>query len=101
MLELTAYGLVGLAAMLIIAFYFAYGDEVPSARETFLVDLVTRAQMIETGTGSSQYRRTIGKKQEAATASLPQKTVLTGTRPSAICSDNCQSDGGQVEVFHG
>ena len=27
MLELTMYGLVGLAAMLVIAFYFAYRDE--------------------------------------------------------------------------
>lgn len=32
MLELTMYGLVGLAAMLVIAFYFACCDEFPSVR---------------------------------------------------------------------
>jgi uncharacterized membrane protein YuzA (DUF378 family) len=32
MLELTMYGLVGLAAMLVIAFYFACCDELPSIR---------------------------------------------------------------------
>jgi uncharacterized membrane protein YuzA (DUF378 family) len=32
MLELTMYGLVGLAAMLVIAFYFACCDELPPIR---------------------------------------------------------------------
>ena len=99
MLELTTYGLVGLAAMLIIAFYFAYGDEIPSARETSLFDLVTRSQMIETGKEISQYRRTSGKQQDA-TASLPQTIAPAERRPGAIYSDNCQSGGGQVEMFH-
>jgi hypothetical protein len=33
MLELTMCGLVGLAAMLVIAFYFACCDELPPVRE--------------------------------------------------------------------
>jgi len=33
MLKLTIYGLVGLTAMLVIAFYFACADEFSSARE--------------------------------------------------------------------
>jgi hypothetical protein len=33
MLELTMYGLVGLAAMLIVAFYFACRDELPPVRD--------------------------------------------------------------------
>jgi hypothetical protein len=33
MLELTMYGLVGLAAMLVIAFYFACCDELPPVRD--------------------------------------------------------------------
>jgi hypothetical protein len=33
MLELTMYGLVGLAAMLAIAFYCACGDELPPVRD--------------------------------------------------------------------
>ena len=38
MLELTMYGLVGLAAMLVIAFYFACCDRSPSAQEASSVD---------------------------------------------------------------
>jgi uncharacterized membrane protein YuzA (DUF378 family) len=41
MLELTIYGLMGLAAMLVIAFYFAYGDEFSAVRETVLVRSIT------------------------------------------------------------
>ena len=33
MLELTMYGLAGLAAMLVVAFYFAFADEFSSARK--------------------------------------------------------------------
>ncbi len=40
MLE-AIYGLVGLAAMLVVAFYFAYADEFSSAREKSLFDLVS------------------------------------------------------------
>jgi hypothetical protein len=56
MLELTMYGLMGLTAMLGIAFYFAYRDEFPPARETSSFDLINNAhlndsQVIEPGTG--------------------------------------------------
>ena len=62
MLELTIYGLMGLAAMLVLAFYFAYRDDFPRARETSSFDLTHNAhlndsQMIETGTGTPQFRR--------------------------------------------
>ena len=55
MLELTIYGLVGLAAMLVIAFYFAYADEFSSAEEKSSFDLISNAhsndsQMMEIGT---------------------------------------------------
>ena len=43
MLELTIYGLAGLAAMLVIAFYFAYADEFSSAREKSSLDLISNA----------------------------------------------------------
>jgi hypothetical protein len=42
MLELAIYGLVGLAAMLVVAFYFAYADEFSSAREKSLFDLINK-----------------------------------------------------------
>jgi hypothetical protein len=39
MLKLTMYGLVGLAAMLIVAFYFAWRDEFLSLHEKLSHDL--------------------------------------------------------------
>ena len=106
MLELSSYGLMGLAAMLIIAFYFAYGDEFPPARKTSSFDLINSAdlnysQMIETGTGNPQFQGTVGKQQETAPASLPETISPAEAGPGAIYSDSFQSDGGQVEVFHG
>jgi len=56
MLELTIYGLVGLAAMLVIAFYFAYADEFSSAREKSSFDLINNPQLSDTqmiGIGTS------------------------------------------------
>jgi hypothetical protein len=106
MLELTTYGLMGLAAMLVIAFYFAYGDEFPPAREKSSCDLINNAhsndsQMIETGTGNPQFRRTVGKQWETAPASLLQTTSPAETGPGAIYSDSFQSDRGPLEAFHG
>jgi hypothetical protein len=59
MLELTIYGLVGLAAMLVIAFYFAYTDEFSSGQEKSSFDLINNphlsdTQMIGSGTNSSK-----------------------------------------------
>ena len=66
MLELTIYGLMGLAAMLTMAFFWAYGDEFAPDRETSSFDLINNAhlndsQIIETGTGSPRFRGTVGK----------------------------------------
>jgi hypothetical protein len=56
-LELTIYGLVGLAATLVIAFYFACADEFSSAQEKCSFDLINNpplsdTQMIGSGTNS-------------------------------------------------
>ena len=61
MLELTIYGLMGLAAMLVIAFCFAYADEFSPAREKSSFDLINNAhlndsQLLEPGTGTPQFR---------------------------------------------
>ena len=61
MLELTMYELMGLTAMLVIAFYFAYLDEFPPARETSSFDLINNAHLndsqgLEPGTGTPQFR---------------------------------------------
>jgi hypothetical protein len=106
MLDLTMYGLMGLAAMLVLAFYFAYRDDFPRARETSSFDLTHNAhlndsQIIETGTGNPQYRGTPGKQQETAPASLLQTTSPGETGTGAVYSDSFKSDRGQVEVFHG
>jgi hypothetical protein len=106
MLELIIYGLIGLAAMLVIAFFSVFADEFPPAQETPTFDLINNAhsndsQMIETGTGNPQFRRTVGKQQETAPASVLQTTSPTEIGPGAIYSDSFQSDRPQVEVFHG
>jgi hypothetical protein len=43
MLELTMYGLIGLAAMLVIAFCFAYADEFSPLREQSSFDRINNA----------------------------------------------------------
>ena len=106
MLELTIYGLMGLAAMLVIAFFCAYGDEFSPARETSWFDLINNAhlndsQMIETGTGNPQFRATVCKQQETAPASLLQTTSPAEPGAATIYSDSFQSDHGQVEILHG
>jgi hypothetical protein len=106
MLELTIYGLMGLAAMLVIAFFWAYGDEFSPARETSSFDLINNAhlndsQMIETGTENPQFRATVRKQQETAPASLLQTTSPAEPGAATIYSDSFQSDHGQVEILHG
>jgi hypothetical protein len=41
--ELMSYGLTGLTAMLVIAFCFAYGDELPRTREKSSYDPINHA----------------------------------------------------------
>jgi len=42
MLELTIYGLMALAAIVVIAFFFAYGDEFQPARGKSSFDLINK-----------------------------------------------------------
>jgi hypothetical protein len=44
MVEITICGLMGLAAMLLIAFYFAYADEFSPAREKSSLDPIDNSQ---------------------------------------------------------
>jgi len=106
MLELIIYGLMGLAAMLVIAFFSVFGDEFPPAQETPSFKLINKAhlnvsQMIESGTENPQFRATVRKQEETASSSLLQTTSPAEPGPGAIYSDSVQGDGGQVEVFHG
>jgi hypothetical protein len=65
MLELTIYGLIGLAAMLLMAGWFAYADEFSSPREKSSFNRIKGAhlndfQMIETGTSNPRVQGTVG-----------------------------------------
>jgi hypothetical protein len=65
MLELAIYGLMGLAAMLSVAGWFAYADEFSSPREKSSINRIKDArsddsQMIETGTGDPRVQETVG-----------------------------------------
>jgi hypothetical protein len=104
MLELTIYGLMAVAATLVIAFCFAYADEFSPAREQSSFDQTNNAhlndsQIIETG--RLRVRGTVGKQSETSPASLRQITSPPETGPGATCIDGFQRDRGQVEVFHG
>ncbi len=106
MLELTIYGLMGLAAILVMAFFCAYGDEFAPDRETSSFDLVSNArlhdsQMIESRPGNLQVRSTVRKQPETASSSLLQTTSPAEPGAATIYSDSVQSDHGQVEILHG
>ena len=106
MVALTSYALTGVAAMLVIAFCFAYGDEFPPTLEKSSFDLINNAhlndsQTIETATGNPRFRGTVGKQQKTAPASLLQKTSPAETGPGAIYSDSVQNNRGPVDAFHG
>jgi hypothetical protein len=104
--ELMSYGLTGLTAMLVIAFCFAYGNELPGTRKKSSYDLVKHApkndfRMIETGARSLRLRREVDKQQETAAAPLQRKTSPVGTGHGATYSDSFQNDRRLLEAFHG
>ena len=106
MKELTCYGLTGLAVMPVIVLCLTYVDEFQLARGKSSFDLTRNAhrndsQMIETGTRNLRFRRTVGKQQETAPASLLQTSAPAETGPGAIYSDSFQSNRGQVEALRG
>jgi hypothetical protein len=104
--ELTIYGLAGLAAMLVIALYFAYTDESspvagePSSERINDAPLYD-SQRIETRTGNPPFQGEIGQQQGTARASWLQTPGSTVAVPGTIYSGNLQSDRGQGEVLHG
>ena len=106
MMKLISCGLVGLAAFRVMAFCFAYRDELPPAREKSVLDLVNDADlndspMIETGVGVPWFRGTAAKQRQTAPGSLLRTTPRTETGSGAIWSDGRQCDRGQVEGLHG
>ena len=83
MLELSCYGLTGLAALLVIVLGLTYVDEFQPVTA-----------------GSPRPRGAGGEQQETVPVSSPQ-TAGAETVPGTIYGDNVQSDQGQVEALHG
>ena len=84
MVELTSYALTGLTAMLVIAFCFACGGELPSTREKSSHDLISDARsddsrIVGTTTGSLWLRGEARQYQQSAPASPLRKTSAVET----------------------
>lgn len=99
MIEVTTYGFVGLIAMLVIAFYFAYSDDFSPARKKSSFDLIDHArsktsQMSVTRKRNPPIRGAAGKQRKAAPASL-QTISPVETGPVPINRDRVQRDGQQ------
>jgi hypothetical protein len=103
--ESTIYGLAGLAAMLLIAFYFAYADKSSPAAgaSSERIDDPRQydSQRIETRPRNLAFPGEVGQQKETARASCLQTPASTLAVRGTIYSGNRQSDGGQGEVLHG
>jgi hypothetical protein len=74
MLEVRSYGLTGLAAMVVVAVSFAYGDESPPTLEKSSCDLINNAR--------------------------PNDCLMPVETGPGIQRDSFQNDLGPVEAFH-
>jgi hypothetical protein len=106
MVELTSYGLTGLAAILAIAFCLAYGDELAPTREKFSYGLINNphvndSPLVETGARNLRFRGDVGKQQETSPAFLLQKTSRVEAGYGAIYSGGFRSNRGTLEAYHG
>jgi hypothetical protein len=106
MVELMAYGLTGLAAMLVVAFCFTCSDELPQTREQPSYGLIIDAHandspLIETGARCLRFRGDFGKQHETAPASLGQKTLRVETGRGAIYRGSSRNNRETPEAFHG
>jgi hypothetical protein len=108
MVELTSYGLIALTAVLVIAFCFAYGDELPPTREKSSHDLINDTHVIDsriigTTTGSLRLGRTVRQYPQSVStpASALRKTVAAETVPGVFYNDSFQNDRGSEKAFNG
>ena len=106
MAELASYGLTGLTAMLIMAFCFAYGDELRRTREKSSYGLINNAHgndspLVVTVARTLRFRGDVGKQQETSPASLLQKTSRVETGHGVIYNGSFRNDRGTLEAFHG
>jgi hypothetical protein len=104
--ELASYGLTGLTAMLIMAFSFAYGDELRRTREKSSYGLINNAHgnnspLAVTVARPRRFRGDVGKRQETSPASLLRETSRVETGHDVIYNGSFRNDRGTLEVFHG
>jgi hypothetical protein len=103
---LMSYGLTGLTAMLVIAFCFAYGDELRRTREKSSYRLVNNAHvndspLVVTVARTLRFRGDVGKQQETSAPSLLQETTRVEIGLGVIYSGSFRNDRGTLEAFHG
>lgn len=106
MVELTSYGLIALSAVLVIAFCFAYGDELLSTREKSSHDLISDARLndsriIGNTTGSLRLGRRVRQYQQSAPGSPLQKTSAVEIVHGAPYNDSFQNDRRSGKAFNG
>jgi hypothetical protein len=77
MLELTAYELFGLAAMLVVAFYFGYGDDSATLRTHLSLGILNEAQVI-----NSRITRTRTPPNREAICKQEETGILTAKNPA-------------------
>jgi hypothetical protein len=101
MLELIIYGLMGVAAVLVISFCLAFGDELSRVEGKSPVDPVHNAHLNDTRTGNSRVRGTVRTPQETTSTCLLQATSDTEADNGTVQGDGRRSLAGQIEGLHG
>lgn len=107
MLELIAYGLLGLAAVLVIAFCFAYDDELSPAREKAWFHPgeknapASDSRMISTRAGNPRFPWAVRKQQETVPPCLPPTPLPSETGMGTIYGDSARSENVWGEASHG
>jgi hypothetical protein len=101
MLDLIIYGLIGVAAVLVISFCLAFGDELSPVARTFSVEPVNNAHVNDIQTGHPRFRRTVRTQQETVSTCVLQTTSGTEDDKETIYGNGCRNLSGQVEGSHG
>ena len=101
MLELIIYGLMVVAAVLVISFCLAFGDELSPVERKPSVDLVNGPHLNHTRTGNPRVPRTVRTPQETTSTRLLQATSDTEVDNGTVQGDGRRSLAGQVENSHG
>ena len=97
MVELTSYGLTGLTAILVMAFCFAYGDELRRTREKSSYGLINNAHvnnspLVVAVARTLRFRGHVGEQQATSPASQLQRPSRVETGHGAIYACSFRND---------